>query len=321
MELRQPLAEVAVVLLGQHLRGGHQGPLPARSNGAEQRCNGNHRLSRADIPLHQTGHGFGARQISFDLLKHAFLGCGEAEGQQSHELPHKPIRTGLKIQVRSLPRAQRLASAQQAELQEQKLIEHQPAASLIEALAILGRMQGLQGIRQRRQMELPLQRGGERIRPGCREGQDLIDQAAETISSDPFGEGIHREKSPDAGGFDRRRGAVQHLDQWILKGDAVGAVFHQTTNGHGGTNGVEALLAFEVGRRTEAFARQETAYLQATRRILQLELDDGEVGVPRADKSVATTNRGNDRGCFPRHQRLNAAHRGVIDMIAGVIAE
>ena len=321
MELRQPLTEVAVMLLGQHLRGGHQGPLPARGNGAEQRCNGNHRFARAHVPLHQTGHGFAARQIGFDLLKHPLLGCGEAEGQKIHELPHKPIGTGLEIQVRARPGAQRLASAQQTELQEQKLIEHQPAPSPIEALAVLGRMQGLQGLRQCRQLELPLHRGGERIRPRCREGQDLIDQAAEPIRANPFGEGIHREKPADAGGFDRRRGAVQHLDQRILKGDAVGAVFHQTTDGHGGTNGVETLLAFEVSRRTEAFARQETAHLQATGRVLQLELNDGEVGVPWADESVATANRGDDRGCFPRHQRLNAAHRGVIDMITGVIAE
>ena len=204
---------------------------------------------------------------------------------------------------------QAVASAQQTELQQQKLIEHQPAASLIKAFAILGCMQGLQGIRQCWQLELPLQQGRKRIRPRCRQGQNLIDQAAETVRSDSFGEGIHREKPTDAGGFDRGRGAVQHLDQWILKGDAIGPIFHQTTHSHSGTNGVKALLAFEVGRRTEAFPRQEAAHLQAPGRILQLELDDGEVGVPRADESVAPANRGDDRGRFPRHQRLNAAHR------------
>jgi hypothetical protein len=103
--------------------------------------------------LNKSGHGFGPSEIGFNLLKHPLLGCGEAEWKKVHELPHKPIGTGLKIQVRPRPRAQELTSSQQAQLQQQKLIEHQPAAAPIEALAILRRMQRLQGIRQRWQLK------------------------------------------------------------------------------------------------------------------------------------------------------------------------
>ena len=97
-----------------------------------------------------------------------------------------------------------MAAAQQAELQEQKLIEHQTATAPIEAFTILRRMQRLRGFRQCRQLESPLQLSRKGIGPGGREGQDLINQAAETVSTNPFGEGVHRQKTTDAGGLHRR---------------------------------------------------------------------------------------------------------------------
>ena len=45
MQLRQPLTKVAVMLFRQHLGRGHQGPLPSRTDRAEQGGDRHHRFS------------------------------------------------------------------------------------------------------------------------------------------------------------------------------------------------------------------------------------------------------------------------------------
>ena len=89
MQLRQPLAKVAVVLLRQHLGGGHQSPLPSCADRAEQGSDRHHRFSGTHIALHQPRHRFGALQIRLDFSEHPLLSRGEGKGQEGEKLRHQ----------------------------------------------------------------------------------------------------------------------------------------------------------------------------------------------------------------------------------------
>ena len=77
------------MLLRQDFGRSHQGPLPASTDGAEQRGNRHNRFTGAHIPLDQPGHGFGTLQISLDLSKNPLLRPGEGKGQQGEKICHK----------------------------------------------------------------------------------------------------------------------------------------------------------------------------------------------------------------------------------------
>jgi hypothetical protein len=71
----------AVVLLGKRLRGCHQGGLSAVFDGAQHRCQGDHRLAGSDLPHQQALHRLLARQVGVDLLDRSLLVARELERQ------------------------------------------------------------------------------------------------------------------------------------------------------------------------------------------------------------------------------------------------
>ena len=165
IQLRKPGAEVAVVLLSKHFRRRHQGPLPLRLNGGEQSCNRHNGFAGPHIPLNQSGHGFRPLQIGFDLAEDPGLCTGEAKWKQRQKTLHQAIGLTLDLQLGSGARPQLMATAQQTELHQQKLVEHQTFASLLEVVLGRRRMECRQRIRYRNDAITVTFSGGERFRP------------------------------------------------------------------------------------------------------------------------------------------------------------
>ena len=55
----------------------------------------------------------------------------------------------------------------------------------------------------------------------------------------------------------------------------------------------------------ETLSGQETRHLDASRRILKLQLNDREIGVAWTGEAMAATDGGHDRGRLARHQRFD----------------
>ncbi|MNX65118.1 hypothetical protein D3C86_961620 [compost metagenome] len=85
----EPFLELAEVLFGEDLGGGHEGALVAVLDGDQQGQEGDHGLTGADVPLHQTVHGFGGGQVAAHLVEDPFLRAGQLEGQLLHELANQ----------------------------------------------------------------------------------------------------------------------------------------------------------------------------------------------------------------------------------------
>ncbi len=82
----QPLDELGEVLLGQDLGRGHQRALPAGVHRHRGRERGHHRLAGAHVALQQAMHRARAGEVGDDLVDHAPLRAGEAEGQHAQQL-------------------------------------------------------------------------------------------------------------------------------------------------------------------------------------------------------------------------------------------
>jgi hypothetical protein len=99
------------------------------------------------IALDETSHGFGLRQISFNFLQHPLLSLCELKRQQVFEILNKSLTRGEKAELRTRTGAQRLATPQQAQLQQQKFVKHQTMTATIQRVPILRSMKGLQRLR------------------------------------------------------------------------------------------------------------------------------------------------------------------------------
>ena len=124
------------MLLRQHLRGGHQGALTAGRDRREQGGNGHNGFAASHIALHQPGHWLGLSQIDADFSQHALLGSGERKGQQGQKALHQIVVAWAQQQGGSRPLAQLPAPLQQAQLHQQKFIEHKPPATGLQRLLI-----------------------------------------------------------------------------------------------------------------------------------------------------------------------------------------
>ena len=320
MQLRQPLAELAVVLLRQHLGGSHQGTLTAGINGGEQGGDGNNGLTAAHIPLHQPGHGLIADQVSVDLRQHPSLGCCEPERQQGEE-GADAAAAGATVQRWSGAAGELASALQQAQLQQQKLIEHQPATGERQGVPIAGAMDLPEGFPQGRQ-SLPLQEcWRQRIAPATGCLQQGPDQAAQPIGGKALREAVHRQQATDLLALDRGAGTAQHLHQRVLEHGAVGGLFDQPTHRHRGTSGVLPLLGLQPAGGAEAPAGEKLRHPQPAGEIGELQLKNREVRIARAREAVAAANRGHDRGRGAGLQSSDAHQIGVVEIIARVVAD
>ena len=104
----EQLAEIVVMLVGQHLGGGHERGGVSRRDGAEHGGGGDHGFSAAHIAVEEAVHRMSGREVVKDVGEHALLRGGEVEGQGFEEsgeefaLPrdHGSAATGL---ARALP--------------------------------------------------------------------------------------------------------------------------------------------------------------------------------------------------------------------------
>ena len=76
----------AMVLLGQHLGGGHQGGLLAGLHRAQHRQQGDHGLAGADIALQQAEHAAVGGQVGVDFLQGLGLGVGQGVAEAGQRL-------------------------------------------------------------------------------------------------------------------------------------------------------------------------------------------------------------------------------------------
>ena len=77
-------------------------------------------------------------------MQHPLLGIGELERQQIPEILDKSLSGGEKAELRTRTGAQRLATPQQAQLQQQKFVEDQTMTTTVQRGPILRSMERLQ---------------------------------------------------------------------------------------------------------------------------------------------------------------------------------
>jgi hypothetical protein len=121
----QEPAQREVVLLGQHLGGGHDRPLVAALHGAEQGVERHHRLARSHVPLQQPVHGPGGSQVGVDLGHGPGLVASELEGQTGPERLDEGA--GGIVGDAHLLRLERPLAGHQAHLHAEELVEDEPA--------------------------------------------------------------------------------------------------------------------------------------------------------------------------------------------------
>ena len=73
------------MLLGQDFGGGHDGALGAVGDRQPQRSRCHRGLARADVPLQQTAHRYGLRQIAADMAEGSALRRGQLEREGGGE--------------------------------------------------------------------------------------------------------------------------------------------------------------------------------------------------------------------------------------------
>ena len=181
MQLGQPLAQFAGVLLGQHLGGGHQGPLATGLDRREQRRDRHNGFAAAHIALHQPGHRPLPGQVGTDLGQHPPLGVGQGKGQQVQEGGHQAFPAPRQHQGRGGTAEQALTPLQQAQLQQQELIEHQPLPAGPE-LGLIGRsMNAVEGCRPIDEVQALPQGRRQGIAPGPGGGQHGLDRLPQPL--------------------------------------------------------------------------------------------------------------------------------------------
>ncbi len=115
------------MLLGQGLGRRHQRPLMTVLDGAEQRVQGNHRLARADLTHEQPLHRARTAEILIQDGDRRLLVAGQRERQHRREPPRRELPFPGQGHGVSAPAALP-ATAQESQLDEQKLLEGQAPA-------------------------------------------------------------------------------------------------------------------------------------------------------------------------------------------------
>ena len=215
--------------------------------------------------------------------------------------------------------AQLASALQQAELQQQEFIEHQPMAAGLQLLLVAGLVDLKQGLGPGNQVLSLAKRLWQRIAPAPDLGQHRGQGLAQPLRPQALREPIHRNQAANALGANLGMGVVEHLHQGVLEGRAVGSFLHKPANSHGGTRREVGLLALEPARRRKALARKKTTHPDLAGDVGQVQFENREVGIAGAGEGVAAPNRGHDRGGAAGLQPADADQIGVIEVITGVV--
>ena len=182
-------------------------------------------------------------------------------------------------------------------------------------------MDALTGLGQGREAKAAIEGFRQRIAPALHRRQQRLDRPPQPVGPQPLGECVHRHQPADQLGADRGTRRLQQLDQGIPQRGAVGAVAHQTADGHGGPRRILALLGLQPAGAGAAAAGQEAGDPQPTGAVLQLQLQDRQLGVARAGEGMATAHRGHHGGGAAGLQRRDAHQVGVVEIVAGVVGD
>ena len=194
----EPAGEPPPMLLGQELRGRHQGRLAAALDGLERRQGRHHGLARAHIPLEHALHGMGAGEVRLDLRDRLLLIRCQAKGQT---LAQPPAQGTVPIQDRGPLPLVCATQAPQAHLVGHQLLEGQAQECRVPALQEVrqARLDGwpveiAQGLHQTRQSVTADGLRGQVIRRGPvgEEHQGLLRQGPPGDLLQTLGRGVDR---------------------------------------------------------------------------------------------------------------------------------
>ena len=183
------------MLLGQQLRGGHEGGLTAILPGQEGTGSGHHGLARANVTLEQAVHGDGLGQIPCRFPGGPELGIGEGKGQGTSKGPQILLfkRNGL---VEGPPPP----DEGEAQVQAEEFLEHEPPLGGLQVLPGVREVDGPVGELHRGQLVLPanlLRQGLPNLvhAPGS-----LPLKTRQEFGGDSRRQGVDRHDAPGEGG-------------------------------------------------------------------------------------------------------------------------
>ena len=173
------------VLLGEGLGRRHQGALLAALDGAQEGVEGDDGLPRADVALEQPLHGPFAAEIGVDLGNRLLLLGRERERERLpiavEELPRLPERRRARLL------GERLATADEAELEQEELLEAEAGAGGLGVFEAFGAVH--RGDRVGRSGRPSRARSSRRKRVwhAAREGERGLDQRADAVGGQRLG--------------------------------------------------------------------------------------------------------------------------------------
>ena len=178
--------EAPVVLLGQDLRGGHQGRLPAVLHHKVHAGGGHHGLAGAHVPLAQAVHGDAPLHVGQGLVHAAALGVRQGEGEGTVKPVHIHGAAGLHLHHLSPP-----AQPLQSDGEQKQLLKGQPPPGQVQRLGTLRKVDVLVGVADAAQVVLP----PDLVRQGVRQNvgalvQPLADGPGQHQLAHPCRQGV-----------------------------------------------------------------------------------------------------------------------------------
>ena len=185
-QVLQQGGQAVVVLLGQDLRGGHQGRLAAVLYAEVHAGGGHHGLAGAHVPLDQPVHGGAGAHIGKGLLHTAALGVRQGEGERGIERLHVHAAAGRHVD--HLPA---LAEPIQADGEEEQLLKGQPPPGQVQGLRALREVDVLVGVLDAAELVLPPHLIRQHVRQDVGTGgKPLADGPGQNQLADPGGKGV-----------------------------------------------------------------------------------------------------------------------------------
>ena len=156
------------VLLGKGLGRSHERALLAALDGAQERVEGDDGLPRPDVALQEPLHGPLVAQIGVDLGDRLLLLGRERERKRAPIAVEELPRLAECRRARLL--GERLATADEAELEQEELLEAEAGAGGLGVFQALGAVHGGDGVGSERQPLASAELRRERVRHAAREG-------------------------------------------------------------------------------------------------------------------------------------------------------
>ena len=221
-----------VVLLGEDLRGNHDGRLVPSLHGGQHRRHGHHGLPGADVSLEEPVHGGRPGQVGEDLAHDPVLCSSHPESQPGTELVQERRHPHV---VRDADRGalQVHLALDEGQLDAQEFVEHEAATGLAHLVERPGSVDGLIGLGPPHKAVALAHRSGQRIgepphlhHPSQGLGHDAVD--VPTVQAGRLGLGIDGD-DPPCPVSDEVHHRVRHLEVALI---AVQPAEHDGLHAH-----------------------------------------------------------------------------------------